>query len=558
MSEWHFIPLTIQYIISGSISLALAFLVIYKNRSSASAKLFMCFALLLAGWQFMMFLHRNAPNTLLSKVFLVTGTGFASLMLPALFLTVSFLQNGSKKYFIVIIPNLIFLLFLFFYEPFEIFWTEFGWSYIFKHELASYALFPLTVFYIALNYAWIMKPIMNSKVPFIKKKYKFILFGFTTLFIIGVTIFNTILLPVFPSAPPIGGIAACIGLFLISYGILLKEKIQVHETPLLIAQGELFKKSSLFLQKFFNSIYEGGLGQRHLKFERYLKNAGIEDYVSFKNGRVILLKEPAPSQIVKILDNALSYLEKGDVKDEILSDVLELWNSLHPLIEVDTISLIKAHEKYIRERKLIYEIAGGRFRSLFLPKDFSEKDLDIFSQQIGVTHKELFGNPILAEFNPSEKYEKKVEAYIFEVLANNERLAVFSRRGSRILTVLPSGYGQQICLYYLSPSLSKKVVISDYEIDLPLYDLTRLLGEIHMAINEQRSILIDNLTDLIYSLDFKRAYKFTRHALELAASFRAPALFLIAETHDEKIKSAFENLFPLIIKIKGNRILRVK
>lgn len=555
MSEWHLILLTVQYLMAGNISLILAFLVLYKNRYSTSARLFACFAIFLAIWQFMMFLHRNAPDASLSKLFFEVGTGFASLMLPALFLTVTFLQDGSKKYFITIIPNLIFFAFLLIYGPFEVFWTEFGWSYAFKPELSSYILLPLTIFYIILNYVWIIKPIMKSRVPLIRKKYKFILFGFTILFTVGVVLYNTVLLPIFPNAPPIGGTMISIGLFMITYGILLKEEVQ--EAPLLTVRGELSKKTSLFLQKFFRSMYEGGLGQRHLKFERYLREVGLNENVSFEEGRIVLLKEPSPPQIVKMLDYALSYLERGDVGDEIIHELLELWNALYPLIEVDTVSLIKTHENYIRERKLIYEIADGRFRSIFLPKDFTEKDLDAFSQQIEVTHKDLFGNPVLAEFNPSEKYERKIKAYISEVLANNEKLAVFSRRGSKVLSVLPSG-NKQIYLYYLSPNLSKKVVISDREIELPLYDLTHLLGEIRLVTNEHYSILIDDLTDLIHSLDFKRAYRFARYAVEFAASSKVPTLILIAETHSEEIKSAFENLFPIIVRIKGNRIYRIK
>ena len=46
--------------------------------------------------------------------------------------------------------------------------------------------------------------------------------------------------------------------------------------------------------------------------------------------------------------------------------------------------------------------------------------------------------------------------------------------------------------------------------------------------------------------------------MEFAVSSRVPALFLIAETHSEEIKSAFENLFPIIVRIKGNRVLRIK
>jgi len=552
MNERYIIPLTIQYLIAGSIALALAFYVLHKNRGTIAAKFFASFSVLIALWQFFMFFHRNAPNMSLSKLFFALGTGFASLMLPALFLTVTFLQNGNKKYLIVIVPNLVFFVFLL-QTPFEVFWTDFGWSYAFSPEIFSYIFLPLTVFYVALNYIWMIRPIRESKVPIIRRKYKFILFGFTILFIIGVVVYNTLLLPIIPNAPPIGGLVVSVGLFLITHGILLKE--EVKETELTIPHGKISEKTSIFLQKFFNSIYEGGLGQRPLKFERYLKDVGLLENVNFAGGKVILLKEPNTSQLVKIIDVALSYLEKEDVSDKIISELIELWNVLHPLIETDTISLIKAHESYIKRKKLIHEIANGRFRSLFLPKGFTEKDLDAFSQYLRLVHKELFGNPVLAEFNPSEKYEDKIKTYIYEVLANNEELAVFSRKSSRIIALLPT---ERVHIFYLSPNLSKRNVISEYEVELPLYDLTHLLGEIRLATKKRYSLLIDNLTDLIFSIGFEKSYMFTRNAVELAASSGIPALFLIAESHKNEIKAAFENLFPIIFRIREKRLIRIK
>jgi len=556
MSGWHFIPLTIQYPIAGIIAIAVAYYVLHKNRNSTPAKFFAIFAIFISIWQFSIFLHRNAPNATISKLLFELGAGFASLIYPALFLVVSFLQNGSRKYLLVLVPNLAFFIYLLIYGPLDVFWTEFGWSYKFAHPLASYFLSLLTIFYVILNYTWIIRPIKESKIPIVRKKYKFILYGFTIIFFFGIVIYNIFILQVFPNIPPIGGITASAGLLMIMHGILLSEEME--EPPFLVENEEkISERVSIFLQKFFNSIYEGGFGQRHLKFEKYLKETGIDENVNFTEGRIFLLKEPSLSQVIKIIDNALSYLEREDVEEEIIPELLKLWNDLYPFIEVDTLSLIKMHENYIREKNLIHEIANGRFRSIFLPKGFTENDLDAFSRQIGVFHRELFGNPVLVEFNPSEKYEKRIKAYVSEILANNEKLAIFSRRGSKILNIMPLGE-HEIRLYYLSPSLSKKRVVSDREIDLPLYDLTHLLGEVRLATSEHYSVLIDNLTDLIHSLDFKRAYRFARHAVEFASSSNVPALFLMAEAHDEEVKSAFENLFPIIVRIKGNRIFRIK
>jgi hypothetical protein len=553
MNEWNFVFITIQYLAAGSIAIILGCYVLYKNRQFSSAKFFLGFSVCVFLWQLFIFLHRNAPNAALSKLFFELGSGFASLVYPMLFLVVSFLGNGNRRHILMVIPNIIFFIYILVYEPINVFWTTFGWSYEFTQTSSSYILFSLTIFYVILNYIWIIKPIRESKVPIIRRKYKFILYGFTIMFFVGVVIFNTLLLPIFPNAPPFGGFTAVAGLSMIAYGILLKEKPK--EVSFWMARGQLSERLALFLQKFFNSMYEGGLGQAHLRFEKYLKETGLDESVSFTEGKIVLLKEPSIHQIVNILNNTLSYLERGEVKEEALSDLIEFWNTIYPLIEVDTVDLIKAHENYIRRKKLIYEIAEGRFRSIFLPEGFLEKDLDAFSQLLGFTHKNLFGNPVLAVFNPSKRYEAGLKAYIIETLANNEELAVFSRKSSTILGLLPN---EEVRIFYLSPENVKRSAISEREVYLPLYDLTRLLAEIRLVAEKSCSLLFDNLTDLIHSIGFEKAYRFTRHAVEFAVSYNVPALFLIAEGHRDEVKVAFENLFPVIVKLREESVIRLR
>lgn len=551
--EWYFIPATLQYIVAGTLSLLLGFYVFYKSRGSMASKFFMLFSIFLALWQFLIFLHRNAPNAFLSKTFFALGTGFASLMLPALFLTISFLQDGSMKHLVALVPNLVFFAFILIFSPFEVFWTKFGWSYVFTYGVSSYMLLPLTIFYIVLNYVWIIKPIRESRSSFVRRKYKFILFGFTILFVIGVVIFNTILLYVFPETLPLGGIATSIGLSMITFGILLKEKMQ--ETQLSILYEDLSKKTSLFLQRVFSLMEEDVLGQRYLKFDKYLKETGISEYAVLSGGKVSIQKEPDYSRLVRIIDKTLEYIESGELPYEVINDLVKFWDSINPLIESDSVAMIKAHEDLIKKARILHELADGKLRNIFLPKGFSEENLDGFSRHLGFTHKDLFGNPVLVEIDPSERYEEFVKAYIYEVLANCEELAVFTRRGSRILKYLPS---EQTYIFYLSSEASKRVAVSEREVELPLYNLTHLLGELSLAAKKTYSLLIDNLTDLYYSIGFEKTYRFTRSAIEISSSFRIPALFLITEKHDEKTIAAFENLFPTIVKIREHGIIKVK
>ena len=88
--------------------------------------------------------------------------------------------------------------------------------------------------------------------------------------------------------------------------------------------------------------------------------------------------------------------------------------------------------------------------------------------------------------------------------------------------------------------------------------MTYLLGEISSAAKKMHSLLIDNITDLIYSIGFKKTYRLVRSAIEAAASYNIPALFIIVKAHSDKVMSAFENIFPIIAEIKGNAVIRKK
>ncbi|MEM2150607.1 MAG: hypothetical protein QXW55_00720 [Candidatus Bathyarchaeia archaeon] len=456
---------------------------------------------------------------------------------------------------VAIVPNVAFFILGVPYLPIKVFWTEHGWSYIFalgESYLVSSLPMLLYIIYGLLNYVWILKPIKSSRSQFIRKKYKLIFLGFSLFFALGFAISNTILY-ILPEAVPLGGITIIIGLIVMAYSISLEEKWQEIYSPTL-PKG-LHESVSLFLQKIFNSLQKDVLGQHYLKYDRYLLELGISDNVEISDGKITVKGEIDSSQLTKIVDKTLEKIEEGKLPFGVINDLINFWNDILPVIENDNIVLLKSHENFLKKNRLIYKIADGRFRDVFLPKGFSEDHLDGFSRLFGLLHKDLFGKPILMEINPSEKYEDIVELYIREVLANCEELTVFTRKGSKILEYLPR---EQAHIFYLSSEVTQKNVLSRREAELPIYDLAYLLGDISLAVKNMHSLLVDDLTDLIYSIGFKRSYRFTRSAIELASSHKIVSLFLISEAHDEKVKAVFENLFPIILRVERNNVVRIK
>lgn len=539
-----------QYIVSGALSLAVGFYTLYKGRGIA-AKFFMLFTTFLFLWQFLVFLHRNAPGASLSKALFISSNFFIPLALLSLLFSILSLQHIiiKRKYMIILLCFVFLVTVSVIYAPVEVLWTEYGWSYKFGYEITSITLALLTFSYVAINFFWIRKIVRESKSIILKAKYKSILAGFAMIFVVSI-IYNAFPLSLFPNTPPIGGISTSIGLLIISRGILLKEELQ-NRSPY-IGYGKISAEISLFLQNILSLMREDVLGQQYFNFERYLKEVGIDKIVEYSDGKIAILRDLECPQLVKILDKTLEYIEKGDLPEETILELVSLWNKIYPLIETSTIELIKAHEQFLINRRIIHEIADGKLRSIFLPRGFSEEDLDRFSQHLNFMHKDLFGNPILLEIDPSEKYEEIIKAYVYETLANRENLVVFTRRGSRILKHLPK---EQVHVFYLSSEVSNKRIISNHEVEMP-FDLTYLLGEISLAAKDMCSLLIDNVTDLIYSMGFKRTYKFIRSAIEIVVSSRIPALFIITKAHSDRIRAAFENIFPIIVEIKGNAVIR--
>jgi hypothetical protein len=169
-----------------------------------------------------------------------------------------------------------------------------------------------------------------------------------------------------------------------------------------------------------------------------------------------------------------------------------------------------------------------------------------FSKTLGLNHQKIIGRKILLEFDPASNYEKTINDFVTEALANEEPIIIFTRRGSAIHLFLSEH--KAVRFFCLTQQVSVPKEFSEREMLLPSNDISLLLDVFNKMLKAHPkgaiNILFDNLSDLVLSIGFEKTYRFMRRAAEMLASPRITALFLINEfAHDPEVKSSLKGLF---------------
>ena len=178
------------------------------------------------------------------------------------------------------------------------------------------------------------------------------------------------------------------------------------------------------------------------------------------------------------------------------------------------------------------------------PKARSE--LGAFSNNIRLNHQQMAGRKILLEFNPASNYEKPIQDFALEALANTEPIIIFTRLGSSIHSSLRE-YAN-VKFFCLTQQFSIPKESSENEMLLPSGDTSLILDVLDKALKSNPegsiNIIFDNLSDILLSIGFDKTYRFIRYAVEMLASPRNTILFLINQTaHDPNVMSSLKGLF---------------
>lgn len=184
-----------------------------------------------------------------------------------------------------------------------------------------------------------------------------------------------------------------------------------------------------------------------------------------------------------------------------------------------------------------------------------------FSKTLGLNHQQMAGRKMLLEFDPASNYERVIHNFVTEALANEEPIAVFTRKGSAIHSSLVEQ--KAVKFFCLTQRVSVPRELSEKEMLLPSSDTSLMLNVFDKMLKAHPegviNIVFDNLSDLVLSIGFEKTYHFMRRAVEVLASPRITALFLVNEfAHGSEVVSSLRGLFGNQISFGRSGIQAVK
>jgi hypothetical protein len=182
----------------------------------------------------------------------------------------------------------------------------------------------------------------------------------------------------------------------------------------------------------------------------------------------------------------------------------------------------------------------------FLNEPITKDTLKASNLILGQPLEENAGKAILLEFTTQTTLKLILKRLTVEALAKGYDVSVFTRRGSVVeeaLTPLDVKY------IYLTLTRRSELAIKSY---VSIKDPSEMLAALAESnLSNLTLIIFDNLTDLILTTGFDKAYTFLRHVVELAAETRATILLgLCVEAHSKHEVAALEALANLTVNLE--------
>ena len=172
---------------------------------------------------------------------------------------------------------------------------------------------------------------------------------------------------------------------------------------------------------------------------------------------------------------------------------------------------------------------------------------DTFSKTLGLNHKQLVGRKLLFEFDPTSSYERVVQDFVTEAIANVETTVVFTPKASPIHSAL--SHERNLRFFLSTQRVSAPTMgASETEMLLPANNSSLMLDAFEKVLNASAQgrvcLVFDSLSELIRSIGLEKTYKFVKYALEMLYSERVTALFLLTSSaQDPKATSMLRGLF---------------
>jgi hypothetical protein len=203
---------------------------------------------------------------------------------------------------------------------------------------------------------------------------------------------------------------------------------------------------------------------------------------------------------------------------------------------------------FFKETTTLESLFEKMYAPTYAPRPTSLiKDKGAFSKALGLTHGQIAGKNILFEFDSISDYERVVEDFVDETLANSELITVFTSKGSAIYSAL-SNKGDVKFLILTQNISVPQANASKNEVLMPANNFSLLLDALDKTFKaypeKKSSIVFDSLSSLVLLNGFEKTYSFLRYALEMVALENGTSLFLMDPvSHEAKIASTIRSLF---------------
>jgi len=182
----------------------------------------------------------------------------------------------------------------------------------------------------------------------------------------------------------------------------------------------------------------------------------------------------------------------------------------------------------------------------FLKEPITEETLRASTLLLGRPLEENAGKTILLKFTTPTTFALFLKRLAVEALAKGYEIFVFTRIGSVVEEALTP-----LEVKYIYLTLTRRPASEATKSYVSIRDPSEMLAALS-ELKPSNTILIifDNLTDLILTTGFEKAYTFLRHLVELAAETKTTIVVgLSAEAHNKQEVAALEALANLIVNL---------
>jgi|GEM_PF-4340433 len=329
----------------------------------------------------------------------------------------------------------------------------------------------------------------------------------------------------------------------------LMQKIEVdkslHNVPDTEVALRIYKRILLATFPDFKNVLGNELLNRLLLYD-VLKDieADAEGYISIAKC-LEKHKQDSPIKIITIFNSFLSS-SLSQIADTTPRTASLLVRKINRVLELNwhkasKLGIISAL------RTAFADLTSEPITLPFLNEPITEDTLKVSTLILGQPLEENAGKAILLEFTTPTTLKLVLKRLTVEALAKGYEIFVFTRRGSVVeetLTPLEVRY-MYLTLTRHSGSEASKSYVS-------IKDPSEMLAALsELNLSNMILIIFDNLTDLILTTGFDKAYTFLRHLVELAAETKATILLgLSGEAHSKQEVAALEALANLTMNLE--------